>query len=185
MAFAKSGFKILGRRISRMKWNFSSFYGGFKDPRLEHDLIAGMDEETKQLRRPLDDLANLQDVLSGSLELDQQPLDVSKWLPVALRPWEVMAREKGLSWSEDVSAGLPLIHADSARLDQALGNLLSNAIKFTPKGGKVLVDVHGSGRSLAIHIIDTGPGIPFEEQERVFMPFYQSNRGAYPGAHGM
>ena len=102
-----------------------------------------------------------------------------------LRPWEVMAREKGLAWLEDIPTGLPLIQADSTRLDQALGNLLSNAVKFTPKGGQVSVGVRTHEQALVINVSDTGPGVPLEEQEMIFMPFYQSNQGTPPATHGM
>lgn len=176
----------LGRSLGALRAGLQALlHGGSKDPALEHDLLAGMDEETKQLRRLLDDLANLQDVLSGNLELDPQPMDVSEWLPIALRPWEALAYAKGLKWMEVIPLDLPLILADSVRLDQALGNLLSNAVKFTPEGASVSVRAFAEGERLAIQVQDTGPGIPWEEQDRIFMPFYQSNRGALPAKHGM
>lgn len=176
----------LGRSLGALRAAIQALlHGGSKDPRLEHDLVAGMDEETKQLRRLLDDLANLQDVISGSLELNQHPLAVGKWLSLALRPWEMMARDKGLRWSENIPADLPLIWADSARLDQALGNLVSNAIKFTPAGGNVSISVDCDAQYISIHVKDSGPGIPLEEQERVFIPFYQVSRGNHTTGAGM
>jgi len=176
----------LGRSLGALRAAILALlHGGSEDPILEHDLVAGMDEETKQLRRLLDDLANLQDVLSGSLEMELEPLAVSEWLPVAIRPWETMALAKGLHWSQNIPSGLPLIKADTARLDQALGNLLSNAIKFTPKDGRVTISADSDGQFFSIHVRDNGPGIPPEEQERVFMPFYQSHSGSYPATPGM
>jgi len=113
----------LGRSLGALRAAIQALLrNGIKNPELAQDLVAGMDEETKQLRRLLDDLANLQDVLAGSLRLEMQPLQLSEWLPVVLRPWEVMAHEKGLTWSENIPKNLPTINADSTRLDQALGH---------------------------------------------------------------
>jgi signal transduction histidine kinase len=176
----------LGRSLGALRAAIQALLrGGSKDPHLEHDLVAGMDEETKQLRRLLDDLANLQDVISGNLELNRYPLDVRKWLLFALRPWEMVAREKGLHWSENIPADLPPIQVDSARLDQALGNLISNAIKFTPTAGNVSISVDGDTQQISIRVQDSGPGIPLEEQERVFIPFYQVSCGNQTSGHGM
>jgi signal transduction histidine kinase len=60
---------------------------------------------------------------------------------------------------------------------QAIGNLLSNAIKFTPTGGKVTTTVKFIDEQLIVQVADTGPGVPIEEHEKIFQPFYR-------GAHG-
>jgi signal transduction histidine kinase len=176
----------LGRSLGSLRAAIQALLrGGTQDRQLEHDLIAGMDEETKQLRRLLDDLSELQDALSGSLDLIIAPLDLNQWLRVVLRPWETMASGKGLAWKESIPPGLPQVLVDSDRLDQALGNLLSNAIKFTPKGGSIAISALASEAFITIDIQDTGPGIPLEEHDRIFMPFYQSRSGGGPAKTGM
>ena len=66
---------------------------------------------------------------------------------------------------------------DSDRMVQAIGNLLSNAIKFTPAGGKITITVKFIDDQLIVQVADTGLGVPIEEQEKIFQPFYR-------GAHG-
>jgi signal transduction histidine kinase len=176
----------LGRSLGALRAAIQALMdGGNQDKELEYELVVAMDEETKRQRRLLDDLANLQDVISGGLELDPQPLSISEWLPDQLRVWESMARRKGLDWDVNIPRDLPLIVADPTRLDQALGNLLSNAIKFTPKGGAISVIADNSDDLLAIHVIDNGPGINLSEQERIFMPFYQGRHGDQTLPQGM
>jgi signal transduction histidine kinase len=62
-------------------------------------------------------------------------------------------------------------------MGQALGNLLSNAVKFTARGGEVTTRIWVQAGELCIEVADSGPGIPSEERERIFQPFYR-------GAHG-
>ena len=57
--------------------------------------------------------------------------------------------------------------------EEALYNLLDNAVKYTPAGGVVRVTVTAYQLFSAIHVSDTGPGIPEEEQPRVFQRFYR------------
>src|SRR5205807_9970422 len=63
------------------------------------------------------------------------------------------------------------IRADRRRFLQVMLNLLSNALKFTPSGGLIRVQAARSGRTAQIAVIDTGIGIPPEEQERIFEEF--------------
>jgi signal transduction histidine kinase len=66
---------------------------------------------------------------------------------------------------------------DSDRMAQAIGNLLSNAIKFTPAGGRVSTTLTIDSNQLALQVADSGVGIPAEERERIFQPFYRGGHG--------
>jgi CheY-like chemotaxis protein len=74
----------------------------------------------------------------------------------------------------------PYVLGDAPHLRQVLINLLGNAVKFTDRGGVTLhvAVLDGSVRFL---VADTGPGIPKEEQERIFQAFYQTEHGAARG----
>jgi signal transduction histidine kinase len=62
---------------------------------------------------------------------------------------------------------------DTGRIKQVLLNLLGNAIKFTPDGRKVWVKAGKNNGEVRVEVGDTGPGIPREEQERIFLEFQQ------------
>jgi signal transduction histidine kinase len=151
--------------------------GANKDPQLSSDLLTGLDGETSRLQRLLEDLAGLHDQVLGKLELNRGSVQLNEWLAGTLSPWEAAAREKGLGWEAKIPSGLPVILMDPDRMAQAVGNLLSNAVKFTPTGGKVTVVVEFMNEQLIVQVADTGPGIPIEEQNKIFQPFYR-------GAHG-
>ena len=108
--------------------------GADRDPELAKDLLNGMAGEINRLNRLLDDLTGLYDQALGSLELNRQPINLEKWLPEVLVPWETAAVEKGLHWQATIPDGLPNLLADPDRLAQAIGNLCSNAVKFTRIG---------------------------------------------------
>ncbi len=69
----------------------------------------------------------------------------------------------------DIPADLPDVYADQRRMRQVLLNLLENALKFTPEGGRVsLTLLHRTSQWLQVSVCDSGPGIPREEQQRIF-----------------
>ncbi|AHG92243.1 PAS sensor protein (plasmid) [Gemmatirosa kalamazoonensis] len=106
---------------------------------------------------------------------------------VALRPliqdvcsWmERNAQAKGVVLDSDLR---PVdVCGDPKRVRQIVVNLLTNAIKFTPPGGRVTLRSAPVSENPAdggvVEVTDTGPGIPPAEQERVFLPFVQLDRG--------
>jgi two-component system sensor histidine kinase GlrK len=63
--------------------------------------------------------------------------------------------------------------ADRGKVRLIMDNLLSNAIKFTPRGGTISMRARGEREQLILDVIDSGPGIPAEERNRIFEAFYQ------------
>jgi signal transduction histidine kinase len=149
--------------------------GAEADPSLRHELLTGIDEQIKRLQPLLDNLAQLHGQLLSTLELHSQPINLREWLPRIIGPWREAVHAKGLNWQLDVPAGLPVIEADPDRLAQVLGNLLSNAIKYTAEG-TISLTVKAQDQAVVIIVGDTGPGIADDEQERIFEPFYRSQR---------
>jgi signal transduction histidine kinase len=70
------------------------------------------------------------------------------------------------------SSMLLTARADKTRLKQVILNLVSNAIKYNHKGGSVTVACKPiNQKTLQVDVIDTGPGIPIDDQEKLFEPF--------------
>ncbi|MCC6337168.1 MAG: response regulator [Myxococcales bacterium] len=127
----------------------------------------------------IDDLLDVTRLEAGKLTVDVVAFD----LHATLRDVEALARPqalaKGLTFSVERDEGLPRwVLGDSMRLGQVLNNLVSNALKFTPAGGQVRLAARAEGRRLALSVKDSGPGIPLEDQERVFRPFEQLDGGS-------
>jgi two-component system sensor histidine kinase GlrK len=63
--------------------------------------------------------------------------------------------------------------ADRSKVRLILDNLLSNAIKFTPRGGTISLHARSEREQLLLDVIDSGPGVPADERNRIFEAFYQ------------
>jgi two-component system clock-associated histidine kinase SasA len=127
------------------------------------------------LQRRLDDIEALsRDLLEvGTTRwealFNPQRLDLSQVVAEALLELEKLWVNRGLQLVTDIPADLPDVHADQRRMRQVLLNLLENALKFTPDGGKVSLSLlHRTSQWVQVSICDSGPGIPREEQHRIF-----------------
>jgi signal transduction histidine kinase len=168
----------LGRPLGALLAATQALEGGAdQDEVLRQELFSGMVEEIGLLRRLLDDLSRLHDRVSGTLDLEHQPVVLTDWLPVVLGSWREAASAKGLNWQMALPDDLLVLEMDPNRMSQALGNLVDNAVKFTPSGGTVSVEAGIEDSEVWIRIGDTGPGVSLDEQPHIFMPFYRGHSG--------
>ncbi|MGC8786324.1 MAG: sensor histidine kinase, partial [Anaerolineae bacterium] len=84
-----------------------------------------------------------------------------------------LAASKEQSIVTAIAHDFPTIYVDGAKIKVVLRNLLSNAIKFTPSGGEIRITAEVDEPGIRIAVQDTGVGIPKEEWEWIFKPFYQ------------
>jgi signal transduction histidine kinase len=92
------------------------------------------------------------------------------------------AAGKSMVLRQELPADLPMVSADAGRIGQVIGNLLANAVKFTEAGGRITVRARVTTPMIEVAVADTGPGIPLNEQSRVFERFWQSNPTAGRGS---
>lgn len=130
----------------------------------------------------LDDLNLLSRADLGRLHLAPEEVDLKALAQRQLDMLAEPAMTKGLALDADFSLAMqPRVWCDPLRLRQVLNNLLSNALKFTDHGAIVLrLRARGSGEGMVevqLDVIDTGVGIPLEEQEALFEPFTAPLKG--------
>jgi signal transduction histidine kinase len=168
----------LGRPLGALRSAVQALQkGATQDPVLTAELLSGMDSELVRLQALLGELTHLYDQAFGSLELDRKLVEILPWFSEVAAPWQAAVRSKGLEMVLDVDPSLPPHSLDPLRMSQALGNLLSNAVKFTPAGGKISVVVGRRGSDLVFRVTDTGLGIPPEDLDKIFTPFYRGAQG--------
>ena len=116
-----------------------------------------------------------------------EPLSVARLVDEVLRDHRLALEQAGMAVERGVAPGLPEIRGDAAALRRALANLVANAVKFAAAGQWVAVRVSArpDGQAVVLRVEDRGPGIPRDERERVFEPFYRgpaAERNATPGS---
>ncbi|MGO4915133.1 PAS-domain containing protein [Pseudogemmobacter sp. W21_MBD1_M6] len=153
----------------------------------ETRLLAGQEIITSRIKSAFDSVETILGALLDISKLDAGTSATISIFPLSrlLRPLEeefqAIAKAKGLSFSV-IDCGLD-VESDAAYLRRIIQNLASNAIAYTDSG-KVLIGVRRRGTNVEIEIHDTGPGIPADQQERVFHEFHRLTRQK-DSSHGM
>jgi signal transduction histidine kinase len=132
-------------------------------------------EQIGRLGRLVNDVLNVSRIESGDLNLKYTAVDI---LQIAERAVDdIAARQTGHIFRRPGGASGPRIWADADRLYEVLANLLDNAAKYSQPRGEVVLEVHVEGREAVISVSDSGPGIPPEEQNKIFEKFRRLDSG--------
>jgi PAS domain S-box-containing protein len=129
----------------------------------------------KHLLRLINDILDLSKIEAGRLQLAIETVSVRSAFADVLDIMRPLADKKSQTFLQDAPPAVS-VRADSTRFKQILLNLLGNAIKFTPEGGKIELGGRVEGDVLRVEVRDSGPGIPTEEQQRIFDAFYRLGR---------
>jgi len=124
-----------------------------------------------RLIRIVEDLISLATLGEKDIALTAETVGLKEIAENVIRIFEPRAKEKNLGLLLEAAADLPPVKGDPYRLEQLFVNLIDNAVKYTEKGS-IRVDLKRETGGVAIEVIDTGIGIPEEEQGRVFERFY-------------
>jgi two-component system sensor histidine kinase KdpD len=147
------------------------------DDRSRDELISVISDESARLSSLVDKLLDLTRLQAGSAEPRTDWCAIDEVVHAAI---ESVAAPSG-GFDVRLDPDLPLVQADAAQLERAFANVLENSSSFA--GSKpVVVRGRASGRFVILRITDQGPGVPGDDLERIFEPFYRSKERGGAGS---
>ena len=148
------------------------------------DIVGSMLEEVNRLTSLIDNLLTISRADSGHIQLHRTTVPVLSLAREAAALFEILTEEK--SQTLDVGGDeTTQVEGDPIFLRQALVNIIHNAVKYSPIGETVSIAVrNGNGDGVVIEIKDNGPGIPHEDQPKVFDRFYRVDKARWRESGG-
>jgi PAS domain S-box-containing protein len=122
----------------------------------------------------VNDVLDISRVESGPIELSTEPIELDPLIEEALDLMEPLAAEMGVTLTYDREPNPQNLYvlSDSQRLRQVFLNLISNGIKYNHVDGSVVIRCAATDNDMVqIRVVDTGPGIPLDKRNRLYMPF--------------
>jgi len=142
------------------------------DVATRHELLDTVSDEAQRLDRLVGNLLNMSRINSGSLRMEPQPVDMGEIVNVtAIRLRRVFS---DVSLRVEIPPSLALVDGDPVLLEQVVSNLLVNAATYAPAGSTVTTELCSNGRDgVVLRVTDHGPGVPNENVEHLFEPFWK------------
>ncbi len=150
--------------------------GALDDPPAARRFLTRMETEVDALTLIVQELLELSRIESGQVPLRFQAVRPGALLASAMDRLHLQAQRASLTVTIDCPDDLPLVLADTPRLEQVLVNLLHNAIKFTSPGGVIHLRASDDEERVMFLVEDNGVGIANEVLPRIFERFYKEDR---------
>ena len=143
--------------------------------------LALIGDETSRLAELVGDVLDTSRIESGTFSYRFEEVDLGRVVGEAVEAAVLAQQDVPVVGS--VVGRIPPIRGDRARLRQVLGNLIDNAVKYSPEGGEVRVSAAAANGAVRIAVRDAGPGIPHDQQLRIFEKFGRAevDGGSKPG----
>jgi signal transduction histidine kinase len=133
-------------------------------------------EEAIRLERLVGDVLDLAKLDARRFAVLREEVDMRALCERAYATFAEEARGRGIDYELELGEGAVLV-TDGDRVLQIVSNLLANALHWTPPGGEVDLALGRQDGEVTVAVVDTGPGIPPEEMERIFRPFWSGDGG--------
>ncbi len=154
------------------------------DPALVQRMLDQIQAQVHTLSQLSQEMMELAQIESGQVLLRLVPAELEPVVRRSVLHLLPQAAAKNQHLSLLVPSGLNAL-VDEEQIGRAIGNLVHNAVKFTPEDGLISIAAELVGDDVQISVLDSGPGIPKEERDRVFERFYKADRARSKGGTGL
>jgi two-component system sensor histidine kinase KdpD len=155
------------------------------DPEQVKRMLGAMHRRTVWLQGLVENLLCAASIREGRLSLFRQSMSVSDLLADAEAVVEPLLAQRGQRLRVKLPSPVPEVLADSRRLGQVLINLILNASKFGPANSPIDVSVIVRDGEVRVSVADRGPGVPAQDAERLFEPYFRAPSTAGSGKDGV
>jgi NtrC-family two-component system sensor histidine kinase KinB len=133
------------------------------------ELLRAAHGDVSRLRTLAKELLDLSRLEAGAVELHPADVTPGELVQTSVASAGITASERGMALLADVASDLPRVRADVGQVGRALDNLIDNALRHARS--KVVVSADAVPGFVQFSVADDGPGVPLQEQERIFEPF--------------
>ena len=150
-------------------------YGALYSAEQQQELLATAQDETERMHRFVGNLLDMTRLDAGALQPRRESCDLQEIIGSALGHCGRLLEQHRLRTS--YAADLPMLTLDFVLMEHVLVNLLENAAKYAPEGSSIGISAQRHRYAVLVEISDEGPGIPEEDLQLIFDPFFRIRGG--------
>jgi signal transduction histidine kinase len=141
-------------------------------------------QQSERLKQMVEDLFDLAQLEARETRPSCEPMAIAELVQDVLQKFQLRADQSRISLEWTPPADQRFVMADFALTERVLNNLISNAFDHVPEGGYIRLTIEAlSEQEVRISVSDNGKGIPHEDLELIFEPFYRNQKGKSGAGH--
>ena len=161
--------------LARLRATAELALQGQADPVATREALADCVEESERVLAMLKTLMDVTEAESGMMTLRRENVEIGQLLREVVELYEYIAEERQVGVRLELLEPC-IVSIDPTRMRQAFANLLDNALKYTPAGGRVIITTRNEPGQVVVLFLDTGIGIPMEEQPKIWTRLYRGDK---------
>ena len=133
------------------------------------------------------DFLNVSRIKTGKFMIEPKEVFLPEIVREEITQLREMADSRDLKLVYEQPEDFPKVMLDDNKIRQVMMNMVDNAIYYTPSGGEITIQLYPNGKEIIFKVVDTGIGVPKEEQHKLFAKFYRAGnaRKARPDGTGL
>lgn len=140
----------------------------------QHKLLQEAYNSSERMVHLIADFLNVSRLQTGKFVIEKTPMDIKAVVKQEVKSLEIMANGHGMKLRANITdAPLPL-HADEQKVRQVIMNLIDNAIYYSHPNSTIVINVERISDDMSLTVIDTGIGVPTDEQSKLFTKFFRA-----------
>jgi K+-sensing histidine kinase KdpD len=143
---------------------------------VQAEITTTIEQNLARLESLITDLMESSRLEANAITLHPRPLNLPNRIERLVETLSPLLERKQQQIKVRAGSHLPPVWADGKRVEQILSNLVHNAVKFGPPGSAIEIEVGQVNEHIQISVSDAGPGVPPDEQERIFDKFYSASK---------
>ena len=136
----------------------------------EYEELKTIIDEATKITKSIRHLLNF----SRPLKINKQPNDIHELINNVIKNSKFITGEKKITYKKNFDKKLDKFNFDYTQIEEVISNIITNAIQAIQHSGEIKIKTQKEESKAIIEITDSGPGIPKENLERIFLPFFSS-----------
>lgn len=145
------------------------------------EVINSLRQQSNRLSRVINELLDYSQIETGNIKLNFMPVKPEDIIELGVTALMMQAAEKNIHFETELEENLPEVRADLEKVVFVFVNILNNAIRYSKQNGEIKFIVNKGDGEVFFSIIDHGPGISKEDQEKLFQRFTQVGKKTRQG----
>ena len=137
-------------------------------------LLSEVFISSERMVRLIGDFLNVSRLQTGKFVIDKHPIDLAKIVDQEVDSLETNAASRGLTFIYKKPKNIPQLMLDENKIQQVIMNFCDNAIYYSKDNSKIKIALELVGDSVEFTVIDTGIGVPADQQEQLFNKFFRA-----------
>jgi len=139
----------------------------------QKEIISSLRQQSSRLSKVINELLDYSQIETGNIKLRTSLIKPEDILDLGTTALMMQISEKNIQLETNIEDTLPSIKADLEKTVWVFINLLNNAIRYSKQDGQIRINIQKRNEDVVFSVIDNGPGISKEDQEKIFHRFTQ------------